>query len=165
MPGLEGAIEPRSERRERTDGGPQGPERRPSDGAAGGADEAVAHTVSMKTSEGEERFAVLPARTRDGKRIPADRAMEMARAGELEPVGIFSTMEEAERMKARLRGGTERQERPGGGGGGMAKALGADGQQAAGMGGLEAALKAAAEEPPDKQRAKRQMGGRGRGRD
>lgn len=163
MPGLEGAIEPRAERRERTDGGPQGPERRSVEGVAGGKREAQAHTLPIETSDGE-RFAVVPARTPDGERIASDRAIEMVRAGELEPIGIFSTMEEAERAKAQMRGDSDRRGGPAGGGG-MAEALGLGGDQAAGMGGLEAALAGAAEEPADKKAAKRQMEGRRRGRD
>ena len=153
MPGLEGAIEPRAERRERTDGGPQGPERRPVEGAAGGERQAVAQTMPIETPEGQ-KFALIPTQTPDGQRIEPEQAMELVQAGELEPLGVFPTMEEAERAKAEMVGDTDRRGGPAGGGG-MADALGLGGG-AAGLGGLEAAL-AGAGEPKDKQAAKRMM--------
>ena len=106
MPGLEAAMDPRPEIRERTSGGPQGPERTP----VGGGQEAVAMTVPVRTRRGE-KFALVPSQDANGQRLEPEQAMQMVKTGELEPIGVYPSMEEAEQAKAKL-GGGEQQEGP-----------------------------------------------------
>ena len=117
MPGLERAMEPRPQVREHSGGGPQGKERQMSAGGPEGARGAMrgghgaAVTVPMETPEGE-RFVLVPTATPDGQPIEPAEAVEAVRAGELEPLGVFSSMEEAERAKHQMGGGQGAQPRP-----------------------------------------------------
>ena len=141
MPGLERAIEPRAEVREAEGGAPGGPARQMGaggpEGARGAGGDAFAVTLPMQTEQGEQ-FAVIPTITPDGQPIPPEQAVEAVKQGQLEPIGLFPSMQEAEEAKAAF---TQKMQGGGQGGGQptVDKGLGA---QAMGP-------------PPDKQRAMR----------
>ena len=105
MPGLEQAIEPRPEIRKAQGGGPQGKMHQMGSGGPEGAEGAgrsgMAITVPIRTAEGE-KFALVPTMTPDGQPIEPEEAVAAVQAGELEPLGVFSSMEEAEQAKSQL---------------------------------------------------------------
>lgn len=109
MPGLERAMEVRPEVRQKEGTGPQGAQRQLAaggpEGARGAGREAGSMVMPVDTPDGQ-MFAVIPTVTPDGKQLEPEHAVELVRAGEMEPIGVFPTMEEAEAAQAQAREGS-----------------------------------------------------------
>ncbi len=68
-------------------------------GAEGGSDASWVITVPVRTKNGE-KYAVIPTRTARGEAVESEQALEMVQAGELAPLAVVSSMEEAKCGKA-----------------------------------------------------------------